>query len=213
MISLVDTLFSLVLLSVLFALGSSRIMSLIKVASFQGVIVSIAPIFLHPNATRGTILFCLIMMIIRGIIIPGCLVFAVRKIAVKREIEPLIGYHASLFVGLLIIIFSIYISGKFTIPLENSVRLALTSAITVLIAGMFLLMSRRKAITMLIGYLMLENGIYLMGTSFSDLSYHLIEFGMLLDVLAGVMIMGIVLYNIKRTFDDIDTTLLRNLTD
>jgi hydrogenase-4 component E len=60
---------------------------------------------------------------------------------------------------------------------------------------------------------MLENGIYLIGASLSKPSHRVVEFGILLDVLIGVMIMGIVLFNIQRAFDDTDTALLRKLKD
>jgi len=198
---------------VLFSLGFSRIMVLIQVVSFQGIVISIAPLFIHRDLSGGNVFFCLLMLVIRGFVIPWLLVFVVRKINVRREIEPYIGYHASLAAGLLLMVFSIYISRRFDLPVREGGPLALPTAITVMLTGLFLLMARRKAITMLIGYLMLENGIFLLGTSFSARSQHIVEFGILLDVLAGVMLMGIVLYNIQRAFDDIDTSLLRSLKD
>ncbi|MCP4719949.1 MAG: hydrogenase, partial [Desulfobacteraceae bacterium] len=69
------------------------------------------------------------------------------------------------------------------------------------------------AIAMVLGYIMMENGIYLVGTTFSTHARHIVEFGILLDVLAGVMIMGIILQNINKTFDDVDTALLRTLKE
>ena len=78
---------------------------------------------------------------------------------------------------------------------------------------MFLLMARRNAIAMVLGYIMMENGIYLVGTGFSTRAHHIVEFGILLDVLAGVMIMAIILQNINQAFDDVDTALLRTLKE
>ena len=82
-------------------------------------------------------------------------------------------------------------------------------------AGLFLMMSRTKAITQVIGYLMLENGIYLTGTALTKQTHtlYVVEFGVLLDLLVGVMIMGIILHNINRAFDDVDTALLGRLKD
>ncbi len=87
------------------------------------------------------------------------------------------------------------------------------TAITILVAGMFILMARRNAIAMVLGYIMMENGIYLVGTTFSTYAHHIVEFGILLDVLAGVMIMAIMLQNIEQKFDDVDTVHLRNLKE
>ncbi len=208
----VDVILSLVLLSCLFSFGSSRLPGLIKVLAFQGVVVSIVPLFIDQNMTGGGILFALITLTIRGMVIPLCIYLAIKKVAIHREVEPIVGYHASMLAGLGLIVGAIYVSHNFHVPASNSVLL-LPAAITVLVSGMFLLMARRNAIAMVLGYIMMENGIYLVGTTFSAHARHIVEFGILLDVLAGVMIMAIILQNIRRTFDDVDTALLRTLKE
>ena len=213
MIQSVDSLLSLVLLSVLFSFGSSRIPVLIKVLAFQGVVVSLVPLFMGHDLSGGGILFTLITMIIRGIIIPLCIYIVIKKVAIHREVEPIIGYHASLLLGLGLIVAATYVSHKFDIASISTSTLLLPSSITLLVAGMFLLMARRNAIAMVLGYIMMENGIYLVGTTFSVRTLHIVEFGILLDVLAGVMIMAVILQNIKQKFDDVDTALLRTLKE
>ncbi|MCP4372301.1 MAG: hydrogenase [Deltaproteobacteria bacterium] len=213
MIQPVDSLLSLVLLSVLFSFGSSRIPVLIKVLAFQGVVVSIVPLFMGHDLSGGGILFTLVTMVIRGIIIPLCIYIVIKKVAIHREVEPIIGYHASLLAGLGLIVAATYISHNFNISSISTSTLLLPSSITLLVAGMFLLMARRNAIAMVLGYIMMENGIYLVGTTFSVRTLHIVEFGILLDVLAGVMIMAVILQNIKQKFDDVDTALLRTLKE
>jgi len=209
----VDSILSLVLLSVLFAFGSSRLPVLIKVLAFQGVVVSLVPLFNGHDLSGWGILFTLVTMTIRGIIIPFCIYLAIKKVAIHREVEPIIGYHASLLAGLGLIVAATYISHKFDITSISTSTLLLPASITLLVAGMFLLMARRNAIAMVLGYIMMENGIYLVGTTFSVRVRHIVEFGILLDVLAGVMIMAVILQNIKQEFDDVDTALLRTLKE
>ena len=209
----VDTLLSLVMLSILFSLGSSRLPGLIKVLAFQGVVVSVVPLFIGHNLTGGGLLFTLVTLAIRGIVIPLCIYLAIRRVAIQREVEPIIGYHASLLVGLVLIVAATFANRKFALPLTSESALLLPTAIAVLVAGMFLLIARRNAIAMVLGYIMMENGIYLVGTTFSVRALHIVEFGILLDVLAGVMIMAVILQNIKQTFDDVDTALLRTLKE
>jgi len=208
----VDIILSFVLLSCLFSFGSSRLPGLIKVLAFQGVVVSIVPLFIDHHMSGGGILFTMVTLTIRGIVIPLCIYLAIKKVAIHREVEPIVGYHASLLAGLGLIVAAMFVSRNFDVPDSTSVLL-LPSAITVLVAGMFLLMARRNAIAMVLGYIMMENGIYLVGTTFSAHARHIVEFGILLDVLAGVMIMAIILQNIRRTFDDVDTALLRTLKE
>jgi hydrogenase-4 component E len=213
MIHPVDSLLSLVLLSVLFSFGSSRLPVLIKVLAFQGVVVSIVPLFMGHDLSGGGIVFTLVTMIIRGIIIPLCIYLVIKKVAIHREVEPIIGYNASLLAGLGLIVAATYVSHKFDITSISTSTLLLPASIILLVAGMFLLMARRNAIAMVLGYIMMENGIYLVGTTFSVRTLHIVEFGILLDILAGVMIMAVILQNIKQKFDDVDTALLRTLKE
>jgi hydrogenase-4 component E len=209
----VDTILSLALLSILFSFGSSRLPGLIKVLAFQGVVVSIVPLVVGHDLNTGGILFTLVTLIIRGIVIPLCIYLAIKRVAIRREVEPIVGYNASLFTGLVLIVAAVVVSHRFNAPSIGASVLLLPTAIALLVAGMFLLMARRNAIAMVLGYIMMENGIYLVGTTFSVRALHIVEFGILLDVLAGVMIMAIILQNIKQTFDDVDTALLRTLKE
>ncbi len=209
----VDTLLSLVLLSILFSYGAGRVPVLIKLLAFQGIVVSLVPFFTSHDMAGGGAVFTVVTLGIRGIIIPLSIHLAIKKVAIQRELEPIVGYKASILCGLGLIVAATLISGRLNLGSVSEFRLLLPSAIALLVTGMFLLMARRNAIAMVIGYIMMENGIYLMGSTFSVRARHIVEFGILLDVLAGVMIMAIILQNIKRTFDDVDTANLRTLKE
>ena len=213
MIHPVDTVLSLVLLSILLAFGTSRLPVLIKVLAFQGVVVSAVPMVIGHDLTTGNIVFTLTTLAIRGIIIPGSIYLAIKKVAIGREVQPIVGYHASIFCGLLLLVAATLASHQFDIPSIQVSNLLLPTAVSLLGAGMFLLMARRNAIAMVLGYMMMENGIYLVGTTFSLRARHIVEFGILLDVLAGVMVMAVILQNIGQTFDDVDTARLRTLKE
>jgi hydrogenase-4 component E len=208
-----DAILSLVLLSILFSFGSSRLPSLIKAVAFQGIVVSLVPLFVGHELTAGGVIFTQATLLIRGILIPLCIYMAIKRVRIRREVEPIVGYHASMLAGLALIVAAIAFSRKFDLPGIGNYVLLLPTAIALLVAGMFLLMARRNAIAMVLGYITMENGIYLVGTTFSVRAQHIVEFGILLDVLAGVMIMAVILQNIKQTLDDVDTALLRTLKE
>jgi hydrogenase-4 component E len=217
MIQIGDAILACVLLSVMLSLSSNRLMGLVKLMAFQGVMVSLVPLFLeqHQDIEMGSFIFLQIMILIKGCLIPGFMYFAVKKVAIRREVEPIIGYHASIFAGLLFIVISSFMADQLQKSLPYEESLLLITAMTTLASGLFLLMTRRKAITQVIGYLMMENGIYLFGTALAKETHtqYLVEFGVLLDLLVGVMVMGIVLNNINHAFDDMDTALLKQLKD
>lgn len=217
MINSIDFILVLILLSVLLSLGSSRMMALVKIMFLQGSAVSLATLLLEHNnhLSSSALFFFQFMLLVKGLLIPGLLYLAVTKVAIKREVEPIIGYHASLLAGLGLILLSVYLTSRLQLSLSDDHTLLLITAITTMGGGLFLMMSRTKAITQVIGYLMLENGIYLAGAALTKQSHnmYLVEFGILLDLLVGVMIMGIILQNINRTFDDVDTVYLGQLKD
>lgn len=213
MTQLADTALILVLLSVLSAFGAGRIPSLIKIVAFQGIVVSLVPLAIGHEIGAGGVIFTLATLVIRGLVIPAAIFIAIKRVAIRREVEPIVGPHVSLLAALLLIVAAFYVSGKIDLTIAGRSALLLPTAITLFVAGMFLLMARRNAIAMVLGYIMMENGIYLGGTTLSVRAHHIVEFGILLDVLAGVMLMAVILQNIKRTLDDVDTSLLRTLKD
>jgi len=217
MININDIILVVILLSVLLSLASSRLMALVRIMATQGAMVSLLPLLFghHGRMGSGGLIFFQLMIIIKGVLIPGLLFVALKRVVTKREVEPIVGYHASLLVGLVIILLSIFIANSLSLSLPKGHQLVLITAITTLASGFFLMMARKKAITQVIGYLMLENGIYLIGTALTQQTHtvYVVEFGVLLDLLVGVMIMGIILHNINHTFEDIDTDLLNRLKD
>jgi hydrogenase-4 component E len=207
----------LVLLSVLMSLASSRLHALVRIMAVQGLLVSLCPIFLSPalHLVSGVTLVTVVMVLIKGAIIPGLLWVALKRVAIRREVVPIIGYHVSLLIGLVIIFVSTMVAERLHLAIAAGRELFLITAVTTIAAGFFLMMGRRTALTQVIGYLMLENGIYLMGTTLTKASHavYIIEFGVLLDLLVGVMIMGIIMHNINNAFDDITTDHLSRLKE
>jgi hydrogenase-4 component E len=92
-------------------------------------------------------------------------------------------------------------------------NLVIPAALSTILIGMFLIVIRKKALNQVIGYLLMENGIYIFGVALAYDEPILIELGVLLDVFVAVFVMGITIFHISRTFDHIDTTLLTNLKD
>jgi hydrogenase-4 component E len=173
--------------------------------AFQGVVVASCPLFIGHEMSAGGVVFTIVTLADPGDRHSRC----ASTWPSKKSPSPRGGAHCRLpcllLAGLLLIVGGHLCQPKFNVPYSSVSALLLPTAITLLVAGMFLLMARRNAIAMVLGYIMMENGIYLVGTSFSMRARHIVEFGILLDVLAGVMIMAVILQNIKQTFDDVDT--------
>ncbi|MBP1728096.1 MAG: NAD-dependent dehydrogenase subunit [Deltaproteobacteria bacterium] len=212
MITFADQLLVLVLLINFISLGTSRLMFSIRAVAAQGVILGVLPGLIHPfswhlvGITAGIIA-------IKGLIIPLLLNRAVRSAEIKREVEPYLGYVPTLLLGALFTALSFGFASKLPLLAEHQNYMFVPASIATLMAGFLILTTRRKAISQVIGYLVLENGIFIFGLLLADAMPLMVEAGALLDLLVGTFVMGIVINHISREFSSLDTSRLTSLKE
>ena len=198
----------------LMLLSSSRLAACVRLVSFQGIAVGLLPLMTNQYPPLGKIFFLAVIIItLKGFIFPWFLLQALREVNVHREVEPLVGYVISMVVGILGLIIALWVSHRLPLPTENFSSLAAPVAFATIFAGLFMIVSRTKALTQVVGYLMMENGIYIFGIAFLLEQSFLIEVGILLDVFVAVFVMGIIIFHISREFDHIDTDQMAQLRD
>jgi hydrogenase-4 component E len=207
-----ELLLLLVVLTDFWVLGTSRLSSTIRATAIQGVLLAALPIAFATHPSIHTFALAAGTLLVKSIVLPYYLSRAIREAAVRREIEPLIGFTASMISGAVAVVLAFSIAPRLALPELRSELLAPVALSTVMI-GLIVLTTRRKAITQVVGYLLLENGIYTFGLSQAQRVPFLIELGVLLDVFAGVFIMGIVVFHINREFDSLDSARLTELKD
>ena len=202
----------LVVLSDLAVLGTSRLSTAIRGLAAQGLLLGLLPVLIAPHLSVHAVSLALGTVIVKAVVLPWFLAWAIREAAVRREIEPIVGFIASQLLGALALALAFAIAARLPLLALRQPLLVPVSLAT-LIIGFIVLTTRRKALTQVVGYLMLENGVYLFGLTQTESVPFLIELGVLLDVFVGVFIMGIVVFHINREFDSIDSTRLTELTD
>jgi hydrogenase-4 component E len=204
----------LVLLTNLKLLGSSRLGASIRVVAVQGMVLGLLPILAHwHELSLHFALLAVGTIAIKGVVFPWFLFRAIREADIGREIEPYVGYAASLATGAVALGVSFWVCTKLPIP-ENiaSSWLAPVSFFSIF-AGLFLIVSRKRAVNQVLGFLVLENGIYTFGVGVAARTPFLVEVGVLLDVFVAVFVMGITIFHINREFDHINTARLSVLKD
>jgi hydrogenase-4 component E len=213
---MLDTIAGILVLIVLLnflALGSSRMRAVIRAVAVQGVLLGILPLLVHEHAGLRLWLVCAGTVAIKGFLIPGLLLRAIRDVTIRREVDPLIGFTASLLVGALGTGLALLWSDRLPLLETGSSRNLVPAAFATAFAGFVMMTTRQKAVMQVVGYLMLENGIFLFGLLLLDALPFLVELGVLLDLLVGVFAMGIIVHHIQRTFSAIDTTSLSALRE
>jgi hydrogenase-4 component E len=207
-----EILLLLVVLSSFVVLGTTRLSAGIRALAVQGWLLGLLPLALATSLSFHIAVLAVGTVLVKGIVLPYFLLWAIREAAIRREIEPHIGYIASLVLGAFAVALAFAIAAHLPMPEDRQALLVPVALATVMI-GFIVLTSRRKAITQVVGYLMLENGIYLFGLTHAETVPFLLELGVLLDVFVGVFIMGIVVFHINREFDSLDSARLTELRD
>lgn len=206
-------LMGLVLLNLLL-LSSSRISACIRIVAFQGILVGALPLVVHGDSWPiRLILFSAVTMLLKGFIFPQLLYRALREANVKREVEPLVGYAGSMIIGILSLIISFWVSLKLPMPKEGLSSWVVPVSFSTIFTGLFVIVSRVKALTQVLGYLVMENGIYVFGVALLLEQPVIVELAILLDVFVAVFVMGIAIFHISREFDHMDTQQLSELKD
>jgi len=138
---------------------------------------------------------------------------AMREAAIRREIEPLIGFIPTILLGALGTGLALLFARTLPLAPQHVGSLLVPASLSTVLSGFLLLITRRKAITQVVGYLILENGIFIMGLTLLDAIPFLVEIGVLLDLFVGIFVMGIIINHINREFSSLDTGRLSALKE
>ncbi|MBF0104707.1 MAG: hydrogenase [Deltaproteobacteria bacterium] len=204
-----------IVLTTFVVLGSSRITTRIKAVAIQGGLLSVLQFVARGSLfdIHGALLFG-ITFFIKTIIIPLLIFRSIRGISMRVDKEPKVSSHSLLLTLGLITTISFLNINTFPLAVGATISsLLIPSALTTVLTGLLILVTKTKATNQIIGFLILENGVFTFGMTIVSEFPTIVEVGVLLDILVGVFIMGIMIYQINRTFDDIDTKSLSLLGD
>ena len=206
----VQFLLLLVVLTDFAILGTSRLSACIRWIAVQGAILGLLSL---ADGGRTAHVYALAAgtLLVKALVLPGFLRWAIREAAIRHEVEPLVGYMASMLIGASALGAAFAISS--TMPPLGHHDLLVPVALLTVMMGMVVLITRAKAISQVVGYVMLENGVYVFGLTLTRRVPFLLEVGVLLDVFVGVFIMGIIVFHINREFDSISSANLTELRE
>lgn len=211
MINLLLVLFAATLL---FVSVTSRLEAYIKVLFLQGLIVFIMVTLESPVLNSFNFLFLALETLgFKTIIIPLILVRVIRKLDIRREVEPYTLHFHSLAIATLLLIFGFVIAFVSIKPGQALKPLHFAVSIATILIGLFIIMSRKKIITHILGFIIIENGIFMLSLSIAGEMPFIVNLGVLLDIFIGIFLLVVVLNRIHSTFDEAHIDELTNLTD
>ncbi len=153
------------------------------------------------------------LVVVKGVVIPRVLNRAVANIGLQRAAAPYLGTAPALIICGMLTIIAFYvmtpIAASNPLPTADAIPLAFAGVLI----GFFIMVNRRRAVTQILGFLMLENGIFLLALLATYGVPFIVEIGVFLDLLVGVLIMEVFVYRIKDNFDSIDVGALGKLKE
>jgi len=207
-----DHLLILVMLLNFALLGTGRLSFSVKVVALQGILLGLLPSILSPISWHLT-LITVGILVVKGVLIPWLIAKAITRSDSRRELQPHLGFGPTLVMGALFTALAFQFAPRLPLATVHQGHLFLPAAIATLLAGFLLLATRRKAISQVLGYLVLENGIFIFGLLLTEAMPVMVEAGVLLDLLVGTFVMGIVIGHISREFSSLDTSRLTALRE
>jgi len=210
----INGLAALVLLCAFVAVSSSRMQALVRTFAIQSLALGVLAASVAYFTGSAQIYVVAVLTIgLKAFLIPRMLAYVMKRIKIEKEVDPLLNIPSSLLVSGGLAVLAYYVTEPLIVHGGAITRNALALSLAVVLIGFFIMISRRKAITQVVGLLIMENGLFMAAISVTYGMPLIVELGIFFDVLVAVIIMGVFAFRINNTFDSLDTSFLRRLRD
>jgi len=205
---------ALLLLTCFAIIAQRRLSACVDMFALQSVfLAATASVVAFLTGIHHIYIAATLTVVIKAVIIPRILKQVVERLNVKRELEMNINIPAGLLICGGLVMLAFFITQPI-IPLGFLLtRDSLAIALAIILIGFFTMIARKKAVTQVIGFLVMENGLFLGATSAAYGMPLIVELGVFFDVLVGALIIGIYAHRLQDTFDSVDTTKLTTLKE
>jgi hydrogenase-4 component E len=200
--------------TMLYVFATTRIEGYIRAIAFQGLILALLVIIDVRAHSLPEFIFLLVeTLVFKTVVIPLLLINIVRKAGLKREVEPYIPQFYSLLIASIVLglgfVVAFWVSGS----IETREPLYFGISIAIVVMNLILIVTRKKIVTHILGYIMMENGIFLLALSIANTMPFVINLGVFLDAFVAIFMFMMFLGRIQNAYDEDHIDALRNLKD
>ena len=205
---------ALLLLLAFAMLTQRRIRSLINLFSAQGLVLVISTLTVA-YATHQTHLYdsALLTLVLKVMLLPWIMHRLIRKLNVRWDVESVLNIPATLLIGIVLVIFAFNLAAPISQFSDTIAKSTLGIATACIFLAFLMMITRRKAISQVIGFLAMENGLFFAATSATYGMPMVVELGIALDVLVGTLIFGVFFFHIREKFESLDIHHLEKLKE
>ena len=195
-------------------LAQRRIVSLVNLFAVQGAVLAATTLLLAWRTGAGHLYFSAVLTLaLKVAFLPWLLHRLIRRLGVYWDTEPLLHISGTMLAGILIVVFSFGLAEPIAHLASTSMRNAIGIAVAVVLLAFLMMITRRKAMSQVLGFLSMENGLFFGAMSATYGMPMIVELGVALDVLVAVLVLGIFFFQIREQFDSLDLHHLERLSE
>jgi hydrogenase-4 component E len=210
----VNLLAAMLLLVAFAMLSQRRILSLINLFAWQGLLLTVSTFVVAYYTNQHHLYYSVAMtLLLKVMLLPWLLHRLIRKLNVKWDVETLINIPTTMLVGIALVIFAFNLAAPISQLAEGITRGLIGIALACVLLSLLMMLTRRKAVSQVVAFLSLENSLFFAATSATQGMPLVVELGIALDVLVATFIFGIFFFQIRETFDSLDITHMEKLKD
>lgn len=207
-----DILLIALAMSLLYISIANRLYTYLNILVFQGFILfGVTYLTLTKISTINLMLIMLETIVFKALAVPWFINYIIKRNGITREAEPYLPNFVSLIIVTFITVSTIILSSSIKDP--NLDKTFFVVALSTIFTGLYLIVTRKKIITHVIGYIIIENGVFVLSLAVGNEMPMLVNLGIMLDIFASVLILGVFFNRIGDLLKDPDINHLRNLKD
>ena len=209
---MIDVLLITFIITLFYIAIANRMLTYLKVLAFQGVLLFVV-VFIQLNEINPVNLALILLetIVFKSVAVPLFMAYVLKRNNITREAEPFLPNFVSLIITTLIVVVTILLANG--VKDDHLEKIFFVVALSSLFTGLYFISTRRKIITHVIGYLIIENGVFVLSLAVGNEMPMLVNLGIMLDIFASVLILGIFLNKIGDVFKDVNVDQLSSLKD
>jgi hydrogenase-4 component E len=205
---------ALILLTAFGLLVQRRIYGLLHLFAWQGVFLSISTAVVGYTAgAHHLYISSVLTLALKVILLPYILYVLIHRLQIHKDVETMLNVPTTMLIGIALVIFSYHLTSPIRELSTLVTRSTLAVALATVMLGLLMMITRRNAVTQIIGFLAMENGLFFAATSATYGMPLVVELGVALDILIAAFIFGIFFFHIRTTFDSLDVEQMAKLKE
>jgi len=211
---LINLLAAVQLLLVFAMISQRRVLSLIHLYTLQGTaLVAATAVVGHATGQPHLYLSAALTLALKVVLIPWMLHRVIDRLDVRWDVEMLINVPTTMLIGIVLVIFAFNVAAPISLLSTSIARGTLGIALACVLLSFLMMITRSKAVPQVIGFLSMENGLFFAATAATYGMPMVVELGIALDVLVGILILGVFMLQIREQFDSLDIRHLERLKE